>query len=161
MHIAFFLCGLGKEGELIARLVVVDLLDEFSEVAKPVASTGAPGGGGAAAGTAAGGDVDDEFAQELQRGMADLLGELESSVIHPTICPVIGMGANMPLLARSPSYNSSLSTSSRSFLTQQLPALPQLPPLPALALLARPHPRPQPQPPPPAPRQARLPSPTP
>lgn len=40
--------------------------------------TGVGTGVGAGAGT--GDDVDDDFAQELQRGMADLLGELETSV---------------------------------------------------------------------------------
>ncbi|KAF8448285.1 Pex19 protein family-domain-containing protein [Terfezia claveryi] len=69
----------------------VDLLDEFTEAAKPVPGSSGPNlggipGAGAGAGAGAvpgrgvgGEDVDDEFAQELQRGMADLLGELESS----------------------------------------------------------------------------------
>jgi len=62
----------------------VDLLDEFTEAAKPVPDgSGSNIGGvpGAAPGLGVGeDDVDDDFAQELQRGMADLLGELEGSV---------------------------------------------------------------------------------
>ncbi|KAF8419938.1 Pex19 protein [Tirmania nivea] len=68
---------------------MVYLLDEFTAAAKPVPGSSGPSIGGvpgAQAGAGAvpgvgvgGGDVDDDFAHELQRGMADLLGELESS----------------------------------------------------------------------------------
>ena len=57
----------------------LDLLDEFNVEAAKQQSTPSGTGGGAETG-GGGEDMDGDFARELQKGMADLLGELESSV---------------------------------------------------------------------------------